>query len=227
MGAGLTSASIMRMAEPLHIVAIAGPSCAGKGTLAGWLAERLPASVLPIDAYYRPLDHLSVEERSHVNFDEPGSIDDGLLQEHLTTLLAGEAVDHPIYDFARHTRKQESVRLEPHGYLIVEGLFSLYWTPIRRLFHAGIYIEAPNTICLGRRVYRDQRERGRTETSVRSQYEETVQPMRSLFVEPTRDYAELVLDGTRDIEWNGKLSLEYVRAAAQRIRLSSEYSIAK
>lgn len=217
----------MRMAEPLHIVGIAGPSCAGKGTLAAWLADRLPASVLPIDAYYRPLDHLSLEERTHVNFDEPASIDDGLLLQQLTALLAGQAVDHPIYDFARHTRKAESVRLEPHGYLIVEGLFSLYWEPVRHLFHAGIYIEASNRVCLGRRVYRDQRERGRTEDSVRSQYEETVQPMRSLFVEPTRDFAGLVLDGTRDIEWNGQLSLAYVRESAQKIRISSEYSIAK
>ncbi|MBL8174602.1 MAG: (d)CMP kinase [Bryobacterales bacterium] len=215
------------MPEPLHIVAIAGPSCAGKGTLAAWLAERLPASILPVDAYYRPLDHLTVEERSHVNFDEPASIDHELLFEHLRYLLDGRPVDHPIYDFSRHTRKEESVRLEPHGFLIVEGLFSLFWAPIRSLLHGGIYIEAPNTICLDRRVYRDQRERGRTETSVRCQYEETVQPMRALFVEPTRDFAGLVLDGTRDIEWNGQRSLEYVRGEAEKIRISSEYLIAK
>jgi uridine kinase len=217
----------MRMAEPLHIIAIAGPSCAGKGTLAAWLAERLPASILPVDAYYRPLDHLSLEDRAQVNFDEPASIDDDLLREHLSALLAGQAVDHPVYDFARHTRKSESVRLEPHGFLIVEGLFSLYWDSIRPLFHAGIYIGAPDAICLRRRVYRDQRERGRTETSVRAQYEQTVQPMRSLFVEPTRHYAGLVLDGTRDIEWNGQRSLEYVWDEVKKIRISSDNMIAQ
>lgn len=210
------------MSSPLHIIAIAGPSCAGKGTLAAWLAERLPASILPIDAYYRPLDHLSLEQRADVNFDEPASIDDDLLFQHLSRLLAGESVDHPIYDFSRHTRKPEAVRLEPHGYLIVEGLFSLYWEPIRRLFSAGIFIQAPNTICLDRRVYRDQRERGRTEISVRVQYEDTVQPMRQLYVEPTRHHAGLVLDGTLAIEQNGLRSLQFVQErTGQPVRIGA------
>ncbi|MFN7933706.1 MAG: (d)CMP kinase [Bryobacteraceae bacterium] len=211
------------MSSPLHIIAIAGPSCAGKGTLAAWLADRLQASILPIDAYYRPLDHLSLEERSHVNFDEPASIDNDLLFHHLSCLRAGQPVDHPIYDFARHTRKPESVRLEPHGYLIVEGLFSLYWDAIRPLYCAGIYIEASNPICLDRRVFRDQRERGRNEFSVRSQYHDTVEPMRCIYVEPTRQFAGLVLDGTRDIDSNGHLALQFV----SKISTFSESLIAK
>lgn len=199
------------MAPPLQFIGIAGPSCAGKGTLAAWLARRLPASILPIDAYYRPLDHLSLEARAAVNFDEPASIDDGLLQHHLSRLLAGDAVDRPVYDFAHHTRKQETIRLEPNGFLIIEGLFSLYWESVRQLYHASIYIQAPNKTCLTRRVWRDGQERGRSEESVRTQYSNTVKPMRDLYVEPTRQYARLVLDGSADIEQNGARALEYVR----------------
>jgi uridine kinase len=70
------------MPSPPFLTAIAGPSCAGKGMLAAWLAPRLPAAILPVDAYYRPLDHLSRQERAAVNFDEPGAIDDALLHQH-------------------------------------------------------------------------------------------------------------------------------------------------
>ena len=208
---------------PLCIIAIAGPSCAGKGTLAAWLAERLPASILPVDAYYRPLDHLTLAQRAEVNFDEPSSIDHNLLSEHLSKLVRGQFIERPVYDFARHTRKAETVRLEPHGFLIIEGLFALYWESVRSLLSASIYVEAPNSTCLDRRVARDQRERGRTEESVRTQYEDTVRPMREMYVEPARQYAGLVLDGTAGIEVNGQHSLDYIRQCVnEQVRLKSK-----
>lgn len=194
------------------LIGIAGPSCAGKGTLSNWLAQRLPADVLPLDAYYFPLDDLSLEERAHKNFDDPASLDEPLLVEHLAALRAGNAVHRPVYDFSRHTRAVESVRLEPHGFLLIEGLFTLHWQRVRDLLTASIFITAPNGVCLERRVDRDQRERGRTAGSVVSQYESTVSPMRSLYVDPTMKYADLVLDGTHPIEENGPQALEFLRS---------------
>jgi uridine kinase len=193
------------------LIGIAGPSCAGKGTLCHWLAQRLPASVLPLDAYYFPLDHLSLEERSRKNFDDPSSLDEALLAAHLAALRGGSAVNRPVYDFTRHTRAAECVRLEPHGYLLIEGLFTLYWERVRGLLSASIFITAPDGVCLDRRLDRDQRERGRTAQSVVSQYQTTVSPMRSLFVDPTSRYADLVLDGTHPVEQNGPRALEYLR----------------
>lgn len=205
------AASVLRFLVSMFLIGIAGPSCAGKGTLSNWLAERLPADVLPLDAYYFPLDNLSMEERARKNFDDPASLDEPLLVEQLLALRAGSPVNRPVYDFAHHTRAAESVRLEPHGYLLIEGLFTLHWERVRNLLNASIFITAPNGVCLDRRVDRDQRERGRTPQSVVSQYENTVSPMRSRFVDPTLEFADLVLDGTHPIEENGPRALQFLR----------------
>lgn len=199
------------MKQRSWLIGIAGPSCAGKGTLASWLADHLPAGILPIDAYYRPLDDLTLEQRAKVNFDEPHSIDEDLLLEQLKALKNGEAIEHPVYDFARHTRKQETVRLEPVPYILIEGLFTLHWRPVRELLDASVYITASDGICLTRRIDRDQRERGRSEDSVRHQYEETVCPMRHEFIEPTAVFADLLLDGTDTVEVNGAKTLQLVQ----------------
>ncbi len=193
-----------------YLVGVAGPSCAGKGTLCRWLSGRFAAATLPVDAYYRPLDHLSVEERAGVNFDDPASMDHLLLAAHLEALGRGETVAHPVYDFALHTREPGWVDLAPEPLVFVEGLFPLYWPEIRKQLSASIFITAGNTVCLDRRLRRDTVERGRSAESVQSQYLATVEPMRSLYVDPTAAYAGLVLDGRLPIAENGAIAARYL-----------------
>ncbi len=193
-----------------NLIGIAGPSCAGKGELCQWLARQLHAPVLPLDSYYRPLDHLSPAERAASNFDEPAALDDELLVSHLQLLARGRAIDVPEYDFARHTRSPYTRLLEPASFVLVEGLFTLYWPAVRGMLAASIFITASDQVCLARRLARDQIERGRSAESVIQQYHQTVQPMRQLHVDPSRVFAGLVLDGTRAIEENGESALGYV-----------------
>ena len=59
------------------------------------------------------------------------------------------------------------------------------------------------------------RERGRTEESVRRQYEQTVRPMADLHVVPTAAYADLVLAGIAPVKQSVYTILLYI---AQRLR---------
>jgi len=179
------------------IIGIAGPSCSGKSSIAAALAESLPDEtvVLPIDHYYHDLARLEPAERFRFNFDIPEAIDLDLLLGNLTDLSRGASTTRPVYLFPQHVRAAEGQHLDPPDFVILEGLFALYWPEVLSLLDTRIYVTAPDEVCLARRLERDVRERGRTPDSVREQYESTVRPMWRRHVEPTRARAELVVDG--------------------------------
>lgn len=183
-----------------HIIAIGGPSCAGKTELAKRLARALSATILPMDAYYRDLAFLPLESRCKFNFDIPDSIDHALLREHLTALAAGLPIQRPVYDFTIHTRSYICETVTPGPFLILEGLFALYWDDLRPLLTTKVYVDAPDDVCLARRQVRDVRERGRTAESVHKQFIEVVRPMAELYVRPTRRFADLVVSGQAPLE---------------------------
>ncbi len=183
-----------------HIIAIGGPSCAGKTELSRYLAKLLDAQVLPIDAYYVNLDQLTVQERSHFNFDEPSAIDHYLLRQNIEALAAGLTVARPTYDFRTHTRAAATELVVPKNFVILEGLFALFWDDVRPFLRTKVFVDAPDEICLARRTVRDVRERGRTPESVLEQYEKTVRPMAQLHVRPTARWADVVVSGEQPLE---------------------------
>jgi uridine kinase len=72
---------------------------------------------------------------------------------------------------------------------------ALYWQPLRECLDLRVYVNAADETCLARRIARDVRERGRTEISVQQQYESTVRPMAEAYVLPTRQFADVVVEG--------------------------------
>jgi uridine kinase len=72
-------------------------------------------------------------------------------------------------------------------------------------------VEAPNRVCLRRRTIRDVAERGRSEASVITQFEQTVQPMAELYIRPTSKYADLVLSGEQSLSRSIEAALNHVR----------------
>ena len=183
-----------------HIIAIGGPSCAGKTELAKYLARSLAAPILPMDAYYRDLAFLPVESRCKFNFDIPDSLDRRLFREHVTALAESKPIQRPVYDFTIHTRTAMCEPIVPGPFLIIEGLFALYWEDLHPLLTTKVYVDAPDDICLSRRQSRDVLERGRTAESVYKQFVETVGPMAELYVRPTRRFADVVVSGEVPIE---------------------------
>jgi len=183
-----------------YMIAVAGPSCAGKTETAKVVAKLLNAQIIAIDSYYHNLDHLTHDARCRFNFDEPAALDHDLLFDQLRSLAAGSVIETPVYDFTRHTRAATTHRVAPAPFLILEGLFALYWKNVRELCKTTVYVDAPDEICLERRKRRDICERGRTVESVIKQYDETVRPMAAKYVWPTKALAGLVVSGTDSLE---------------------------
>lgn len=193
------------------LIAIAGPSCSGKTTTARLVAEQVPSTIFSLDAYYHDLSELPYEERCKFNFDHPDSLDSDMLARHLRMLAEGKEVVRPIYDFAAHTRSAKTEVLRPSEFVIVEGLFPLYWPAVRELSGLKVYMDVPHRVCLPRRQARDIAERGRTVESVNEQYSTTVKPMADAFVIPTKEFADLVLDGTQPVRMSAQELLEHLR----------------
>jgi len=184
-----------------HIIGVAGPSSSGKSELARQLAERLPGTaIVSLDSYYRGMEEIPLEERKKVNFDHPDSLDWELLHEHLVAIANGRAFDEPVYSFADYARTAETRRIEPTEFLIVEGLFVLYWPELRKMLDTKVYVQTDPVVCFERRLSRDVAERGRTPESVREQYERTVRPSAEWFVYPTEKYADLRVSGEEPFE---------------------------
>jgi len=181
------------------LIGIAGGTGSGKTLLTMTLAgrfTRIGVCILNQDSYYHDQSRRRPEERSRVNYDEASVIDHDRLFEDLQDLIAGQAIRKPRYDFATHTRQAESDPVYPMPLILLEGLFALWDPKCRSLMDLKVYVEADADIRFIRRLRRDVLERGRTVDSVIEQYSKTVRPMHQLYVEPTRAYADIVVDNT-------------------------------
>ena len=191
-----------QLGHPL-VLAIAGCSGSGKTTLARELTTQLEATLFPLDLYYRDLSHFPLDARDKRNFDHPDSLEHELIVEHVRTLAAGQPIQRPVYDFKTHSRVANAFdTITPTQVVIVEGILALHYAELHPLFHFSIYVNAPNEVCLNRRIYRDMRERGRTEQSVRDQFEATAKPMADLYVLPSQSRATLTVEGTDSLDWS-------------------------
>lgn len=182
-------------ATPL-VIGIAGGTGSGKTTVANVILDRVGAehiAYLPHDAYYKDLRDLPDNQRAIINFDHPHSLDSELLIEHIHALVAGEAVDLPIYDFKTHTRTRETYHLEPQPVILVEGILIFAESEMRKLFDVKLFVDTDADIRFIRRLQRDIEERGRTTQNVVQQYLATVRPMHLEFVEPSKRYADVII----------------------------------
>jgi uridine kinase len=193
----------MSLPRRATVLGIAGCSGSGKTTLARELATQLGATLFPLDLYYRDLSQFPLNSRDKQNFDHPDSLESELFIQHIRELGEGRAINRPVYDFPRHTRvvgKFETV--EPAPFFVVEGILALHYADLWPLYDFSIYVDAPNEICLNRRIYRDMRERGRTEEGVRAQFEATARPMAEEYVLPSQARASIMVSGTEALDWS-------------------------
>lgn len=177
-------------------IGIAGGTGSGKTTVANVILERVGKehiAYLPHDAYYRELSNLPPDQKAAMNFDHPDSLETELMIKHIEQLKRGIAVELPIYDFSTNSRTSNSIRIEPHPVIIVEGILLFVDSRLRELLDVKIFVDTDNDIRFIRRLLRDITERGRTTENVIQQYLTTVRPMHLEFVEPSKRYANVII----------------------------------
>jgi uridine kinase len=101
--------------------------------------------------------------------------------------------------------------MQAGAFVLVEGLFALFYADLLPLYQLRIYLDTPDDVCFERRMRRDTIERGRTPESVRKQYEATVRPSSFAFVRPSAANADLVIEGTAALDWKVEQALSKMR----------------
>ena len=184
------------MSKTPFIIGIAGGTGSGKSTFTNRLKHifKDQVTVLYYDNYYRAHDNLPFEERKKINYDHPDAFETDLLLEHLKMLKAGKSIECPVYDYTQHNRSDEVTVVNPSNIILLEGILVLADERLRDQMDIKIFVEADADERILRRVVRDVKERGRDIDNIVDQYLTTVKPMHYLYVEPTKMYADLVIN---------------------------------
>ncbi|WP_299336767.1 uridine kinase [uncultured Psychroserpens sp.] len=182
------------------IIGIAGGTGCGKTTVVNQILNELPegeVGVISQDSYYKDTSHLSYEERVKINFDHPRSIDFELLEAHLKDLKQGLPIYQPVYSFVKHNRTGDTIKTNPRKVMIVEGILILTNPELREMFDIKIFVHADSDERLIRRLKRDISERGRDIDEVLSRYQTTLKPMHQQFIEPMKEYADIIIPNNK------------------------------
>ena len=178
------------------IIGIAGGTGCGKTTVVEQIIAQLRVDevcVISQDSYYKDTSDLSYQERVKINFDHPNSIDFDLLLQHLKALRDGASFEQPVYSFVEHNRTGETITTHPKKVVIVEGILILTQPEIRAMFDVNVFVHADSDERLIRRLKRDISERGRNIDEVLTRYQTTLKPMHQQFIEPTKEFADIII----------------------------------
>lgn len=178
------------------IVGVAGGSGSGKTTFAKRLYELLGNDLCAIigqDSYYIDQSSKFDKDGGSVNFDHPNAIDFNLLEQQIIELKNQKTIHVPIYDFATHQRLNKTDLVAPHPIIIVDGILILSAENVRRHFDYSVFMDCPEELRFERRLKRDVEERGRTAIGVYNQFHNQVKPMHDQFVDPSKEFAKMVV----------------------------------
>ncbi len=178
------------------LIGITGASGSGKTLVAENIYKQLGSEdvvILQEDSYYKDLSNIPFDERTGRNFDHPDAFDHDLLHIHVSELLEGQTIEHPIYDYTTHSRKTETKTVGPHRLIVLEGILIFNEPAMRKLMDIKVFIDTAPDICFIRRLRRDIEERGRNVNSIINQYMETVRPMYFQFIEPSKRHADIII----------------------------------
>lgn len=178
------------------VVGFAGGTGSGKTGIVREITENLSGysiAVLPQDSYYKDSASIPPEERSKINFDHPDSIEFDLLIQHLIDLENGKKIEQPIYTYQTALRSQETITVEPADVIILEGILLFTNSVLRELMNVKVFVDVDADDRLLRLIKRDTVKRSRTVEEVTKRYEEVLKPMHTQFIEPSKQYADIII----------------------------------
>jgi uridine kinase len=178
----------------VKVIGISGGSGSGKTTIVRKISEVISDFVfIPQDSYYKSASYVSNANITAFNFDHPDAFDNALLIAHLDALKSGRGIDMPTYDFVRNMRMEQTIRVEAGKLVIFEGIMIFTNKDVRDRLDLKVFVDTPDDIRFIRRLTRDIKERGRTLDSVIEQYLTVVRPGHYQFIEPTKQFADIII----------------------------------
>ena len=184
------------MENNVTIIGIAGGTGSGKTTVVRKIVEALPphyVAVVPLDSYYNDTTEMTDEDRKAINFDHPDAFDWKLLIKQVNELRHGNAVEQPTYSYILCNRLPETVHVEPRDVIIVEGIMTLYDKSLRDQMDLKIFVDAGPDERLLSVIERDTAERGHPLEMLVTKYRNVLKPMHDEFIEPTKQYADIII----------------------------------
>lgn len=180
----------------MYIIGIAGGTGSGKTTVVRKIIESLPCNdvaLIPQDSYYNDTTDMSMEERQKINFDHPSAFDWDLLIKQIKDLKSGIAIEQPTYSYIISNRLEETIHVEPRSVIIIEGIMALAKKELRDLMNLKIFVDTDADERLIRVIERDVIERGKTTQNVMDRYRAVLKPMHQEFIEPTKQFADIII----------------------------------
>lgn len=179
----------------VYMIGICGASCSGKTTVSKEIMKRYNSN----DILMISQDNYYFTGNDSTNYDIPSAIDFEKLISDVKDLMDGKEIDMPLYDFKTHSRKKETIRVEPKKYILIEGILIFTQKELRDLLDLKVYILSYGELCYYRRLKRDVEERGRTHNEVSERYFRDVLPSSKTFVEPMIQFSDIAL--INNVEW--------------------------
>ncbi|GKX67768.1 nucleoside kinase [Inconstantimicrobium mannanitabidum] len=145
-------ADMIHERKEVKLVLIAGPSSSGKTTFANRLGIQLRVNgLIPIaislDNYFVNREQTPLDDEGKPDFESLNALDLKLFNDNLNSLLAGEEVEIPTYNFISGQREWDGkkLKLPANGVIVIEGIHGLndkLTSEIESKFKFKIYISA-------------------------------------------------------------------------------------
>ena len=181
-------------------IGLTGGTGSGKTTILNQIKEKFnekDIGFISQDSYYNDNGDLSFEEKNKINFDHPNAVDFELMINHLIDLKNGVNINQPIYSFFDHNRTEKTKTIESKKIMIVEGILILNNKKLRDLIDIKVFIESSVDLRFKRRLNRDISERGRSEEEVIELFNNRLNEMHKLYVEPMKKFCDIIITNNK------------------------------